>query len=46
MIKGHEVKVIGDWAAIGSEMMIYVDQYAGALHGGADPRRDGYSIGW
>ena len=46
MIKGHEVKVIGDWAATGSEMMIFVDQYAGALHGGADPRRDGYSIGW
>ena len=46
MIKGHDVKVIGDWAATGSEMMIYVDQDAGALHGGADPRRDGYSIGW
>ena len=46
MIKGHEVKVIGDWAATGSEMMIYVDQETGALHGGADPRRDGYAIGW
>jgi gamma-glutamyltranspeptidase len=34
------------WGASGSEMMIQVDEDTGALHGAADPRRDGYAIGW
>ena len=30
----------------GSEMMIQVHPESGALMGAADPRRDGYSVGW
>ena len=30
----------------GSEMMIQVDPETGALQGAADPRRDGYAVGW
>ncbi|MBM3943621.1 MAG: gamma-glutamyltransferase [SAR202 cluster bacterium] len=44
--RGHALNVIGDWAAAGSEMMIQIDPKTGALHGAADPRRDGYAIGW
>jgi gamma-glutamyltranspeptidase/glutathione hydrolase len=44
--RGHPLNLIGDWAAAGSEMMIQVDPDTGALHGAADPRRDGYAIGW
>ena len=44
--RGHPVSVIGDWAATGSEVMIQVDTETGALYGAADPRRDGYAIGW
>ena len=44
--KGHQLNIIGDWEGTGSEMMIQVDTEEGALHGGADPRRDGYALGW
>ena len=44
--KGHALNIIGDWEGVGSEMMIQVDAEEGALHGGADPRRDGYALGW
>ena len=44
--RGHPVSVIDDWAATGSEVMIQVDPETGALYGAADPRRDGYAIGW
>ena len=44
--KGHELNIIGDWEGTGSQMMIQVDIKEGALHGGADPRRDGYALGW
>ncbi len=44
--RGHPVKVLGDWEATGSEMMIQVDADSGALFGAADPRRDGYAVGW
>ena len=43
--RGHELNVLGGWEATGSEMMIQVDPETGALHGGADPRRDGYAVG-
>lgn len=43
---GHPVRVIGPWAATGSMMMIRVDPTTGALFGAADPRRDGYAIGF
>jgi gamma-glutamyltranspeptidase/glutathione hydrolase len=43
---GHPVRVIDSWAATGSMMMIQRSAGNGALFGGADPRRDGYAIGW
>ena len=44
--RGHILNIIGDWEATGSEMMIQLDPETGALFGAADPRRDGYAIGW
>ncbi len=44
--RGHTLNVLGGWEATGSEMMIQVDPQTGALHGGADPRRDGYAVGY
>ena len=44
--KGHDLSVIGPWDASGSEVMIQVEPNTGALSGAADPRRDGYAIGW
>ena len=44
--RGHTLEVMHPWGASGSEMMIQVDPETGALHGAADPRRDGYAIGW
>jgi gamma-glutamyltranspeptidase/glutathione hydrolase len=44
--RGHALNILGPWAAAGSEMMIQVDPETGAFHGAADPRRDGYAIGW
>ena len=44
--KGHDLSILSDWGGPGSEMMIFVDQQTGAFHGAADPRRDGYAIGW
>ena len=44
--RGHELNIMGPWVASGSEVMIEVDQDNGALHGAADPRRDGYAVGW
>ena len=44
--RGHALNVLGNWGGPGSEVMIQVDPETGALFGGADPRRDGYAIGW
>ena len=44
--KGHELSIIGPWGASGSEVMIQVEPNTGALAAAADPRRDGYAIGW
>jgi len=44
--KGHQLNVMPDWGAQGSEVMIQVDSETGVLQGAADPRRDGYAIGW
>ena len=44
--KGHDLGILSDWGGHGSEMMIQIDQTTGALHGAADPRRDGYAVGW
>ncbi len=44
--RGHPVRVIGPWEATGSEMVIQIDPCTGTRYGGADPRRDGYAVGW
>ncbi|HUX88767.1 MAG TPA: gamma-glutamyltransferase, partial [Chloroflexota bacterium] len=44
--RAQPVRVIGDWEATGSAMLIGHDPETGALLGAADPRRDGYAIGW
>ena len=44
--KGHRLNVLGPWNASGSEVMIQADTESDALLGAADPRRDGYAIGW
>jgi gamma-glutamyltranspeptidase / glutathione hydrolase len=44
--RGHVLNILRDWEATGSEMMIQIDPETGALFGAADPRRDGYAIGW
>jgi gamma-glutamyltranspeptidase/glutathione hydrolase len=44
---GHELHILPDWSMlVGGGQGIAVDQETGALMGGADPRRDGYAIGW
>ena len=45
--RGHEVQTIGAWSpAVGGGRGVLIDPDTGALSGGADPRRDGYSIGF
>ena len=49
--RGHTLEVMHGWGASGSEMIVQVDGDNGAsgsnvLQGAADPRRDGYAIGW
>ncbi|MEM7133264.1 MAG: gamma-glutamyltransferase [Chloroflexota bacterium] len=44
---GHEFNHLGDWSAmVGGGQGIMVDGETGSFMGGADPRRDGYAIGW
>ena len=45
--KGHKLNNVGPWSrTVGGAQGIFVDNKAGAYWGGADPRRDGYSVGW
>ena len=45
--RGHQLEPIGDWSVlVGGGQGIMVDQESGVLMGGADPRRDGYALGW
>ena len=45
--RGHEIDLQEDWtAAVGGMQGIAVDAQSGVFTGGADPRRDGYVIGW
>jgi len=44
--RGHNVQMLGGWSAAGSAQAIHVHPESGALIGGSDPRRDGYSIAW
>lgn len=44
---GHEVMPVDGWsAAVGGGQGILIDPETGAYSGGADPRRDGYAMGW
>jgi gamma-glutamyltranspeptidase / glutathione hydrolase len=44
---GHELVRGGPWEPrTGGAQAIYVSRPEGILHGGADPRREGYAIGW
>lgn len=44
---GHVVEVVPLWSEeLGGAQAIYCDQQAGVLHGAADPRREGYALGW
>ena len=45
--KGHEVSIVQPFSwSVGGAHGIQVDPESGVFHGGADPRRDGYAIGW
>ncbi len=44
--RGHALEIIGLWEAVGSAVVIRRDPETGALHGGADPRRDAYAVAW
>ena len=44
---GHQVAVIEPWSmSVGGAQGIQVDSEAGVFQGGADPRRDGFAIGY
>jgi gamma-glutamyltranspeptidase / glutathione hydrolase len=44
---GHEVIPVDAWSAsVGGGQGILIDPETGAYSGGADPRRDGYALGW
>ena len=44
---GHMINRLGPWSAgVGGGQGILVDPDSGAFMGGADPRRDGYALGW
>ena len=45
--RGHELDVRGDWTSLmGGAQAIRIDRQSGVLEGAADPRREGYAIGW
>jgi gamma-glutamyltranspeptidase/glutathione hydrolase len=45
--RGHQFNRLGDWSPrVGGGQGIMVDLDTGSFMGGADPRRDGYAIGW
>ncbi|MEW6753527.1 MAG: gamma-glutamyltransferase [Candidatus Latescibacterota bacterium] len=45
--RGHQLFPAGDWSyTLGGGQGITVDPDSGAFMGGADPRRDGYALGW
>ena len=45
--RGHQFNFLGDWSTgVGGGQGIMVDGATGSFMGGADPRRDGYALGW
>ena len=44
---GHPVHELDAWDGVtGREMALYIDAETGVLHGAADPRYDGYAVGY
>lgn len=44
---GHPVHELDGWDGVtGREMVLYINPDTGAIHGGADPRYDGYAVGY
>ncbi len=47
LTRGHTIRLIDDWSfLVGGGQGIMIDPESGTLLGGADPRRDGYALGW
>ncbi|MEA2596068.1 MAG: gamma-glutamyltranspeptidase / glutathione hydrolase [Thermomicrobiales bacterium] len=47
LLRGHTIRLIDDWSyLVGGGQGIMVDPDTRVLMGGADPRRDGYALGW
>lgn len=47
LVMGHTPRLIDDYSyLVGGGHGIMIDPDSGALLGGADPRRDGYALGW
>ena len=45
--RGHQVELIEAWSrGVGGAQAIMADREHGTFQGGADPRRDGYALGW
>ncbi|MBM3279730.1 MAG: gamma-glutamyltransferase [Candidatus Handelsmanbacteria bacterium] len=45
--RGHQLNRLGEWTyVVGGGQGIMVDAETGSFMGGADPRRDGYALGW
>ena len=45
--RGHELNILEPYDGVtGREMVIQIDADSGVLQGAADPRYDGYAIGW
>ena len=44
---GHQIESIGDWSpSVGGGQGIFHEPGSGVYQGGADPRRDGYAVGF
>lgn len=43
--KGHNIRAVSRWSFGGTELIVK-DPASGTLMAGADPRREGYAIGW
>jgi gamma-glutamyltranspeptidase/glutathione hydrolase len=45
--RGHAIRVLPDYSwVVGGGQGVTRDPATGTLAGGADPRRDGYAMGW
>jgi gamma-glutamyltranspeptidase/glutathione hydrolase len=45
--RGHVIRELPEWSwVVGGGQGVWVDPVRGVMAGGADPRRDGYAMGW